>query len=322
MQSNVTTVIPVYNGEKFLLRTLQSVANQTKRPDRLVVLDNCSTDGTEKIARAFAGLKCEFIRNERNLGLFGNMNRALEFAAQTRYLHLLCADDLIAPGFFERLVATLEPCSGFGLAYCLDERIDERDEHLSVSGRVTGAVEEISIADFLKQKGEIANQALAGTLFKTNFQKSPCAFRMDMPILADVVFYAEWGAKCQRIVKVNEPLAKYRWHGTNQSCELMPGLQPLVLDEWKTMQLIEALRGEAGFVRSCKLKGLFGVRSGIKARRIRQLGNPKYSREIVAAGRRISGMPLWLAAQGVVHAREFLVYGLMRRRRQPQNVFG
>jgi hypothetical protein len=145
---------------------------------------------------------------------------------------------------------------------------------------------------------------------------------MDMPILADVVFYAEFGAHCRKIVKVNEPLTQYRWHGTNQSCELMPGIQPLVLDEWKTMQLVEALRGGTGFVRDCKLKGLFGVRSGIKARRIRQLGNLKYSREIVAAGRSISGLPLWLAAQCVVHAREFVVYGLMRRRRQPNNVFG
>jgi hypothetical protein len=39
MQSNTITVIPVYNGERFLLRTLQSVAAQTVRPDRL----SCST---------------------------------------------------------------------------------------------------------------------------------------------------------------------------------------------------------------------------------------------------------------------------------------
>ncbi|MSU59252.1 MAG: glycosyltransferase family 2 protein [Pedosphaera sp.] len=322
MQSNVITVIPVYNGEKFLLRTLQSVANQTQRPDRLVVLDNCSTDSTEKIVRNFAGFKCELIRNPKNLGLFGNMNRALEFAEQTRYLHILCADDLITPKFFETLIPALENCAGFGLAFCLDERIDENDEHLSLSGRVTDAVEEVPVETYLQQKGEIANQALGGTIYKTNFQKAPVQFRLDMPILADVVFYAEWGAHCKKIVKVNAALAQYRWHGTNTSCELMPGIQPLVLDEWKTMQLVEALRGGTGFVRGCKLKGLFGVRSGIKARRIRQLGNKKYSREIVAAGRKISGLPLWLAAQCVVHARELLVYGILRRRRQPQNVFG
>ena len=78
------------------------------------MLDNCSTDGTEKIAREFQGLKCEWGRNERNLGLFGNMNRALEFAAQTRYLHILCADDLITPKFFETMIPPLESCSGLG----------------------------------------------------------------------------------------------------------------------------------------------------------------------------------------------------------------
>ncbi len=322
MQSNLITVIPVYNGERFLLRTLQSVAAQTVRPDRLIVLDNCSTDGTEKIVREFLGLKAEFIRNEKNLGLFGNMNRALEFADQARYLHLLCADDLITPKFVETVVPTLESCPGFGLAYCLDERVDENEEHLSLSGRVTNVIEEVPVAVYLQQKGEIANQAFSGTIYKTNFQKAPARFRLDMPILADVVLYAEWGAHCKKIVKLNAPLVQYRWHGTNQSCEQMPGLQALVLDEWKTMQLVETLRGGTGFVRGCKLKGLFGVRSGIKARRIRQLGNNKYSREIVAAGRKISGLPLWLAAQCVVHARELVVYGILRRRRQPQNVFG
>lgn len=322
MQSNATTVIPVYNGERFLLRTLQSVAQQTRRPDRLIVLDNCSTDRTEQIVREFPGMKCEFIRNPKNLGLFGNMNRALEFAEQTRYLHVLCADDLITPKFFEMMIPPLESCQGFGLGFCLDERVDEHERHLSLSGRVAGTAEEIPRALYLTQKAEIANQAFSGTLYKTNFQKLPVRFRLDMPILADVVFYAECGAHCERIIRVNQPVVQYRWHGTNQSCELMPGIQPLVLDEWKTMQIIEKLRGGNGWVRGCKLKGLFGVRSGIKARRIRQLGNKKYSREIVAAGRSISGLPLWLAAQCVVHARELLVYGILRRRRQPNNVFG
>src|SRR5262245_37114558 len=322
MQSNIITVIPVYNGEKFLLRTLESVAAQALKPDRLIVLDNCSTDSTPTIVQEFAGLKCEYIRNPSNLGLFGNMNRALEFADQTRHLHILPADDLITPKFFEKLIPTLDNCTGFGSAFCLDERIDDQGKHLSVSGKISGQVEEIHAAVYLEQKGEIANQALGGTIYKTNFKKMPCQFRMDMPILADVVFYAEYGKHCDRIVKVHDTLTQYRWHGTNTSCELMPGSQPLVLDEWKTMQLVEAMRGQTGFVRGCKLKGLFGVRSGIKARRIRQLGNLKYSREIVAAGRDISGLPLWLAAQCVVHAREFVVYGLMRRRRMPQNVFG
>ena len=134
MQFNLITVIPVYNGERFIRQTLESVARQTLRPDRLIVLDNCSTDGTEKIVKEFKPIQCEWIRNPQNLGLFGNCNRALEFAPQTKYFHLLCADDLIEPSFYERLVRELDTCDGFGLAYSLDERIDENDQRLSLSG--------------------------------------------------------------------------------------------------------------------------------------------------------------------------------------------
>src|SRR6266496_2338269 len=70
MQSNIITVIPVYNGEKFIRQTLESAAKQTMRADRVIVLDTCSNDGTEKIVKEFQPIRCEYIRNPKNLGLF------------------------------------------------------------------------------------------------------------------------------------------------------------------------------------------------------------------------------------------------------------
>src|SRR6476660_9047448 len=157
MQSKIITVIPVYNGERFIEKTLESVARQTMRPDRVIVLDNCSTDNTARVVQNFKGITCEYIRNPKNLGLFGNCNRALEFATETKFLLLLCADDCIEPSFFQVLTSALDDCNGFGLAYSLDERIDENDKHLSISGKVTGTVEEIPQDVFLTRKAEIAN---------------------------------------------------------------------------------------------------------------------------------------------------------------------
>ncbi len=322
MKFNIITVIPVYNGEKFIRQTLDSVAKQTVRPDRLIVLDNCSTDGTEKIVRNFEPIKCEWFRNATNLGLFGNCNRALEFAPETNYLHLLCADDLIEPAFYERLTAELQSCNGLGLAYCLDERIDEHDRHLSLSGKTTGTAEEIPSDFFISRKAEIANQAFSGSLMKTHYQKAPCQFRLDMPILADVAWWAAWGKHCQRIVQVNLPLCKYRWHGDNTTNLVMPGMQALILDEWRVMQLNEGLRnGRSNSIRRFKLKGLFAVRTGIKAKRIRQQNNLDYSRKIVAEGKKISGSLAWYMGQAVVEARDFVIYGLLRRPRHPKNVY-
>src|SRR5436190_1676568 len=83
---------------------------------------------------------------------------------------------------------------------------------------------------------EIANQAFSGSLMKTNFQKAPCQFRLDMPILGDVAFWGEFGKHCRNIIQVNQPLCKYRWHGDNSTNNAMPGMQALILDEWRVMQ--------------------------------------------------------------------------------------
>ncbi len=322
MQAKLITVIPVYNGEKFILQTLESVAAQTLRPDRVIVIDNCSTDSTEHLVKSFPAIACEWQRNPSNLGLFGNCNRALEFTDQTEYLHILHADDLIAPDFYERLIQPLASADGLGLAFCLDERIDEQNQRLSLSGKVTGQVEEIPVDRYLCMKAEIGNQAFSGTLLKTHHQKAPCQFRMDMPILADMVFWPDWGRHCRKIVKVHLPLSKYRWHGENTTTAFVPGLQALVLDEWKVMQTVESYRAAStSRLRSLKLRGLFAVRSGIKARRFRERGNAAYATEIVAAAKKISGPGIWLTGQVLVGLRDFVVYGVLGRRKHPKNVY-
>ena len=229
---------------------------------------------------------------------------------------------MVEPAFYQRLTRELDGCEGLGLAYSLDERIDENGRPLSISGKVTGTSDEIAVDAFLSRKAEIANQAFSGSLMRTNFQQSPCEFRLDMPILADVAFWAAWGRHCRKIIQVNEPLCKYRWHGDNTTNVVMPGMDALILDEWRVMQMNEQLRnGNSGFVRKFKLKGLFAVRTGIKAKRIRQQNKVTYSREIVREGKKISGPLAWYMGQVVVQARDLVIYGLMRRPRHPNNVY-
>jgi len=323
VKSRLITVIPVYNGEPYIIQTLESVARQALRPDRVIVLDNCSTDSTAATVKNFAGIRCEYILNERNLGLFGNLNRALDYATETEFLQLLHADDLINPDFYEAMVPLLADCAGRGMAWSQDERIDEESRHLSFSGKADGAVEVLSRDVFLQRKAELSNQAFCAVLLKTNYQPTPCRFREDFPIMGDTVFWAAFGAHCEKIVHVHRALAKYRWHGTNQTVFLAPGLQPLILDEWRTMEMNELMRGKGWSpLRRLKLKGLFAVRSGIKSKRVRQNGNAAYAREIAVAARGITGWPLWLAGKCLVEARDFYLYGLLRRTRHHKNIYG
>ncbi|MGD0745359.1 MAG: glycosyltransferase family 2 protein [Verrucomicrobiota bacterium] len=321
--SRIITVIPVYNGQAFIGQTLASVAQQTMRPDRVIVLDDGSTDATPEIVRDFKELACEYIRNPANLGLVKNYNRALDFAKETDYLQILHADDLIEPDFYRVMAGLLEDCPGRGMAWCLDERIDENNQKLSLSGKADGRVRVFSKDQFLRAKAELGNQAFCATLFKTDRKPAPCLYEPEFLIVNDMVFYADFAVHCHRLVQINLPLGKYRWHGNNTTSAYAPTIQSLVLDEWKAMMRNEGRREQStSILRKWKLKGLFAVRSGIKAKRFRQNGNPDYAREIVQAVRNITGWPLWVAGQVLVELRDLAIYKIGGRTRHPKNIYG
>jgi len=121
----VLTVIPTYNASHFLPATLDCLAAQTRRPDRIVVIDNGSTDRTPELVRSHPELKIEFLQNPTNIGVLGNLNRCLEFAAETDYLHLLMADDLVRPTFMARSLEALKDEPGQALAYVFDDKINQ-----------------------------------------------------------------------------------------------------------------------------------------------------------------------------------------------------
>jgi hypothetical protein len=322
-RASIITVIPVYNGQAFIDQTLASVAQQKLRPDRVIVIDDCSTDSTPDIVRSFRGLTCEYVRNPANLGVIKNYNRALDYAQEGEYLQILHADDLIAPEFYHVMVELLADCRGRGMAWCQDERIDENNQRLSVSGESDGRVKIFSKDEFLRTKAEFGNQAFCATLFKTARQPAPCQYHPDFLIVNDVVFYAEYGVHCEALIQINRLLAQYRWHGNNTTSSFAPTIQSLILDEWKAMMRNEELREKRpGPVRKLKLRGLFAVRSGIKAKRFRQNGNPGYANKIVQAARPITGWPLWIAGQILVELRDFTIYRLGGRKRHPKNIYG
>lgn len=76
----ISVAMASYNGEKYIKEQLDSFLAQTRLPDELIITDDCSTDGTEQIVKAYAEaapFDVVFHRNEKNLGYCGNFNAAL-----------------------------------------------------------------------------------------------------------------------------------------------------------------------------------------------------------------------------------------------------
>jgi len=105
----VTVGVPVYNGERYLACTLDSLLNQTVRDFVVVVGDNASTDGTAAIVRAYAArdARVRHVRHPRNLGAAANYSRLCEMA-ETEFFRWSAADDCSEPRFLEACLEGLE----------------------------------------------------------------------------------------------------------------------------------------------------------------------------------------------------------------------
>lgn len=80
--------------------TLQSVANQTVKPDEVIIVDNASTDNTKEVVEKYKKYGFKYVRNETNLGMAGNHNRCIELAKNELFT-FLPSDDLMAPTWYE-----------------------------------------------------------------------------------------------------------------------------------------------------------------------------------------------------------------------------
>ena len=74
----VSVLMTAYNRENYIAESIDSVLAQRFGDFELIITDNQSTDGTVEIARRYERLdpRVRVVVNERNLGQFGNRNRA------------------------------------------------------------------------------------------------------------------------------------------------------------------------------------------------------------------------------------------------------
>lgn len=105
----ISVCIPVKNGGAFLPLAVESVLRQSDHDTELIVVDNCSTDGTAQwIEQKAAGTpRVRFYRNPTDIGMTANFNACLK-QATGEYVKFLCADDLLLPQSLRRMARVLD----------------------------------------------------------------------------------------------------------------------------------------------------------------------------------------------------------------------
>ena len=110
MNETISVIMSVYNAERTLRESIDSILAQTYTDWEFIICNDCSNDGTQIILDEYAAKypgRFILLRNDENKHLAYSLNRCLEKAAGD-YVARMDGDDLSAPDRFEKQVAFLK----------------------------------------------------------------------------------------------------------------------------------------------------------------------------------------------------------------------
>lgn len=117
MACDVSIIIPVYNRERVLARAIRSVKAQTFNNWELIIVDDCSTDGTFDIANGFRDDSIRVFRAEKNGGAGAARNLGFRMS-KGKYIALLDSDDVFHPDFLKESIQIINNLEGnYGFTY-------------------------------------------------------------------------------------------------------------------------------------------------------------------------------------------------------------
>jgi glycosyltransferase involved in cell wall biosynthesis len=92
----ITVLMPVYNAERFLTVAIDSILGQTFTDFEFLIIDDCSTDASADIIKAYTDSRIRYFRNEKNLGISLSLNRGIELAGSP-LIARMDSDDISYP---------------------------------------------------------------------------------------------------------------------------------------------------------------------------------------------------------------------------------
>ncbi len=236
MPSKIITAIPVFNGERFIAHTIESVLKARMDHHRIVVFDNASTDRTLEVLRSF-GDDVDVIGRESNAGMVPNLNQCVAQGSSADFLHLLMADDEVAPEFYRQLIAAMVETDadiGFTDHYQMDAKgVRLGTMHCRLSAQVTWQ-------DYVKSMLENDHPYLCSTLYRTRYRPLPYEFE-DLK-QSDHLFMSMIAHSSRRTIPhLQSALCGQRLHPFSASARNKFDVKAVVVSEFEVAKRMQSL---------------------------------------------------------------------------------
>lgn len=216
----ISVIVPNYNHAPYLQQRIESILGQTYTDLELILLDDCSTDGSREVMEQYRQHPkvSHIIYNETNGGIpFRQWDKGIALA-KGEWVWVAESDDYCEPNFLESLLNATENTAGCTLAYTTTWWVDEQGNRMFHNGD-GGTTFNLDGRDFIRRHMACANGIanVSECIFRRSaYHPSETARYEHMRLCGDWYFYvllAEQG----RVIRLETPLNYYRQHTANVS---------------------------------------------------------------------------------------------------------
>lgn len=199
-----------YNQEKLLPLALNSLFNQSIFPYEVIIGDDCSTDATWDVIQQYFKRYPSIIkpiRNQKNLGIFGNFNKMMKMPTGD-IVSCLSGDDLYKPGIFDAFNKAIK-----------DNNLNPQSENFII---ISNAIDlypsgkEVVYSNYNFRNKNLFKLKIRYALnfrdtgFSISLFKKINSIREDLGYLADWLYCIDQLVKCDKFVFINKPFPVYR----------------------------------------------------------------------------------------------------------------
>ncbi|NNE93513.1 MAG: glycosyltransferase family 2 protein [Verrucomicrobiales bacterium] len=220
----IAVAIAARNATRFIGATLDSLVEQSRKPDQVIVIDDGSTDGTAALASIYKSRLSNLtvIQNQTSLGISAARNRA-NAAAETDYIAVLDADDLFGPDTMQQYAEFLTDHPDTDLLYA-DTRVYDSEMNHGKARHYPS----------FRTSREAIRRTLGSPLVP--FKHSSMVYRREafeeiggydesLPIKVDVDLFLRFHAEGMKVLKLDQTTSLHRKHDRQVSVNRLRGIK-------------------------------------------------------------------------------------------------
>ena len=205
----ITVLMAVYNGEKYLREAIDSILNQTFKDFIFLIIDDGSTDRTVEIIESYSDPRIKLVLNRNNIGQIPSLNKGLQLV-ETPFVARMDADDISMPNRIEVLYHYMRKGGNISAVSCNAMIIDEDGNKLYHQQYFLN-IEDIKFKALFDSP---VNHG--GSLMRLQHVREVGLYNSELGTSADYDLWVRLLAKKYLMLNIPEYLLKIRRHAQSQ----------------------------------------------------------------------------------------------------------